>query len=247
MAKSIIGTFEETVQKRGNDPAARYRDGDSWVTKTWSEMDRDRKILAAGLIQLGFQPRERANILSNTSYKWMFTDLAIQSSGGETVPIYQSNLPHECEYIINDCGAVVIFVEDKDQLQKISQVKEQVKRIRKVIVMNDDAELSDWVVRFSDLMKIGAEKLAESEATIRERSAILGPDDVLTIIYTSGTTGMPKGVVLSHANMLYEIEACRKIGIVDPKDVQLLFLPMAHSFAKVLQANWLGSGRPRTT
>src|SRR5262245_46785159 len=116
MANSIVSMFEETVKRRGNDPAARYRDGDKWVTRTWTEMGRDVRVVAAGLIALGLKAKERANILANTSYRWMLADVAIQACGAETAPIYQSNLAHECEYIINDCGSVLVICEDRDQL-----------------------------------------------------------------------------------------------------------------------------------
>src|SRR5215831_13913483 len=162
MAKSIIGTFEETVQKRGSSPAARYREeGDRWVTKTWLDMDKERKALAAGLLALGLEPKERVNVLSSTTYRWMLADLAIQSCAGECVAIYQSNLPHECEYIANDCGAVMAFVENNDQLQKLVHEKAKLPRIRKIIVMDDAAEAGDWTIKFSDVVKKGEAKIAE--------------------------------------------------------------------------------------
>jgi long-chain acyl-CoA synthetase len=244
MAKSIIGTFEETVQKRASSPAARFREGagDRWVTKTWAEMDKERKALAAGLLQLGLQANERVNVLAATSYRWMLADLAIQSAAGECVAIYQSNLPHECEYIINDCGAVMVFVENEDQLKKLVEEKAKLTRIRKVIVMDDVAQAGDWTIKFSDVVRMGEEKLIELEGQLKERTARVTPDDVLTIIYTSGTTGMPKGVVLTHGALLYEIESVRRINLLGTDDVELLFLPLAHSFAKILQCAWLGFG-----
>jgi long-chain acyl-CoA synthetase len=243
MAKSIIGTFEETVQKRGSNPAARYREaGDRWVTKTWLDMDKERKALAAGLLQLGLQPKERVNVLSGTTYRWMLADLAIQSCAGECVAIYQSNLPHECEYIVNDCRAAMAFVENKDQLQKLLEVKAKIPQVRKVVVMDDNAEAGDWTIKFSDVVKMGEAKVQELEAKLKERTALVAPEDVLTLIYTSGTTGNPKGVVLTHSNLLYEIDAVKRVGLIHADDLELIFLPLAHSFAKVLQCVWFGLG-----
>jgi long-chain acyl-CoA synthetase len=243
VAQSIIQTFEETVARRGNDPAARFRDRDGkWVTRTWSQMDKARKILAAGLFELGLQSRERVNVLSGTTYEWMLADLAIQSCGGETVPIYASLLPHEVEYVIADCGAVMVFVENKAQLDKIISARAKLPALRKVIVMSDETDGSDFTVAWSEVLQSGEAKVAETEAKLKERTRGLGPSDILTIIYTSGTTGMPKGVVLTHSAMLYEIEAVKKAGIINERDMQLLFLPMAHVFAKVLQCTWFGTG-----
>lgn len=242
MANSIVGLFEETVKRRGNDPAARFRDGDKWVTRTWSELERDRRVLAAGLLSLGLQPKERVNILSNTSYKWMVADLANQTCGAETVPIYQSNLADECEYIINDSGAVYVFAEDRDQLDKLREKKAQLGGVRKVIAMDDQTDGSEWTIAWSDLVKRGEAQLALYTAELRARTDAVTGDDVLVIIYTSGTTGRPKGVVLTHKSLVYEAQASLKIGLVRDDDVQLLFLPMAHSFARVLQCVWLAAG-----
>src|SRR5207253_3142889 len=109
----------------------------------------ERKALAAGLLQLGLQPKERVNVLAATTYRWMLADLAIQSCAGECVAIYQSNLPHECEYIINDCGAVLIFADNDEQLQKLLHEKAKIGRIKRVIMMDDSAPASGgaWTIK----------------------------------------------------------------------------------------------------
>lgn len=242
-AQSIIQVFEETVARQANDPAARFRDRDGkWVTRTWSQMDKARKILAAGLLELGLGAKERANILAGTTYEWMLADLAIQSCGGETVPIYQSLLAHEVEYIVDNSGAAFVFVENKAQLDKVLGARGKLGRVRQVIVMSDETDGSDLTIGWSEVLRRGEAKVVESEAKRVERTAGLTPEDVLTIIYTSGTTGMPKGVVLPHSAMLYEIEAVNKAGLIRASDMQFFFLPMAHVFAKVLQATWFGIG-----
>ena len=244
MADSIVGLFGETVGKRGNRPAARFKDDKGgWHTRTWTEMSEDRKVVASGLIALGLEPHERVNILANTSYRWMLCDLGIQSCAGEPVAIYQSNLPHEVQYIIEDCDSVIVFAEDASQVAKLTEVREKIPKIRKVIVMNDEATDGDWIIGWSALEALGQAHLAANGAEIDRRIGLLKPDDVLTLIYTSGTTGPPKGVILTHANLLYTADAVQAIeGMMSEGDVQLLFLPMAHSFAKALQCIWLATG-----
>ncbi|MCC7381823.1 MAG: long-chain fatty acid--CoA ligase [Deltaproteobacteria bacterium] len=243
MANSIIGLFEETAAKQAARTAARFKDkSGQWVTRTWGEFASERKVIAAALIELGLKEDERVNVLANTSFRWMVADLAIQSAGGETVAIYQSNLPDECEYIILDSGGAMVFVENKEQLDKLLKVKANIPAVRKVIVMNDETDGTSWTIGWSELDRIGREKLKHHEPEIARRIAGIGRDDILTLIYTSGTTGRPKGVMLTHGNMLYEHEAVSKISLISPDDVELLFLPMAHSFAKVLQCVWLGEG-----
>src|SRR5688500_11521972 len=122
MANSIVQFFEDTVQKHKDRPAARYKDiSGTWITKTWSEFSDDRKLVASGLIALGLKPHDRVNLLSNTSYRWMVSDLGILSAGGETVAIYQTSTADEVRYIVNDSDAVMIFVEDVAQLAKIQE------------------------------------------------------------------------------------------------------------------------------
>ncbi|MCB9653157.1 MAG: long-chain fatty acid--CoA ligase [Deltaproteobacteria bacterium] len=271
MSQSIVQTFTETVRGRPDGIAARFRDSEGvWTTRRWAEMDRDRRVLAAGLMGLGLVPGERVAILANSSYAWMLADLAIQSCGGETVPIYQSLLSHECAYIVGDSGAAYIFAEDPTQLAKLLTERAHIPSVRAVILMSgriedvpgaegatttssaggadDDAATrtstssESWVRRWQDVVADGEAMLSERSAALDACVAALSPSSVLTIIYTSGTTGPPKGVVLTHANMLYEIESVRQIGLIGPEDIEFLYLPMAHSFAKVLQSVWFGTG-----
>lgn len=243
MANSIIQSFEETVSEHGDRPAARFRDEkDNWATYTWKQMDELRRALGTGLLTLGLEGKERVNILANTTVKWMLADLAIQSCGAEPVPIYQSNLPHEVEYIVNNCESVMIFAEDRVQLNKLIDEKAKLGNVRKVIVMSDETDGTDWTIGWTELLEAGKAELEARAEALAARTASLTPDDVLTIIYTSGTTGMPKGVVLPHSAMLYEVEAIKKIDLIRADDVQFLFLPMAHVFAKVLQCVWFGLG-----
>ncbi|MEM1022341.1 MAG: long-chain fatty acid--CoA ligase [Myxococcota bacterium] len=242
-ASTIIGAFEATVARRGDNLAAKYRGDDGgWTQSSWNEMDRERKTLAAGLLELGLSKGDRVVILSNSCWRWMVADLAIQSCASETVPIYQSNLPHEAEYIINDCGAVVVFAEDAEQLAKLNEKRSEIGNVRKVVVFDGSDDSSDWTMKYSELMAQGEAALSKQAAALAERQNSVQGSDILTIIYTSGTTGRPKGVVLTHDNMFYEAKTSMSVGLIGDEDMQLLFLPMAHVFAKVLQCIWFYGG-----
>lgn len=243
MSKSIIQQFEETAQKYDSKQAARYRGPDgAWQNSTWGQIDAARKEVASGLLQLGLQAGQRVNILSNSCMDWVLADLGILSTGGETVPIYHSTRVEDCQFIIEDCEAVFVFAEDKEQLEKLQQVKAQIPKVQKVIVFSGETDDSDWTVSFQALRELGRDYLSSNESTIRERSDALTEESVLTLIYTSGTTGRPKGVVLTHSNMAKTAEASLKIDLILPSDVQLFFLPLAHVFAKVLECIWFSSG-----
>ena len=243
MGRTIITLFEDTVKRRGAASAARYRNTpESWAQRSWTELDAARREVAAGLIELGVEADDRVNILSNTRIEWMEADLGILSAGGTTVPIYQSSLADDCRFIIDDCGGVVVFAEDKSQVDKLLGVKAQIPRVRKVIVFSGETDGTDWTMSYEDFRALGRGKLEAFGPTIAERSAAANGESVLTLIYTSGTTGRPKGVVLTHDNMVKVSEASVSIGLLTPDDVQLLFLPMAHVFAKLLECTWYATG-----
>src|SRR5262249_41727481 len=161
-------------------------------------------------------------ILANSSYRWMLLDLAIQSGGGTTVGIYASNLSDEIAYILNDCGATMILVEDKAQLDKLLAVKHMLPGTKAVGLMSDDAATpADWVTGWAAFERLGKERHKELEPEIERRIAAIDPSEALCLIYTSGTTGMPKGVVLTHQNLLYEAQSTREIGLIRDDDTQL--------------------------
>lgn len=243
MAESIYETFQNTVAARADKVAAQYKVGGAWRDVTWREIDETSRAVAAALLEFGIQAKQHVAIMSNTRLEWIFADLGILASGAATVPIYQSNLAHECEYILNDSDSVAIFVEDDAQLSKLREIREQIPNVQKVIAMTGDVdEAGGWEVSWETLLATGKALLEANPDALAERTSQLSRDDILTIIYTSGTTGKPKGAVLTHDCMLYETEAFTKIDIISPDDVEYLFLPMAHVFAKVLEIMWFSLG-----
>jgi long-chain acyl-CoA synthetase len=243
VGRSIITAFEKTAEAHAKAPAARYRDpSDKWATVDWEGVDRARREVASALIELGLEPGERVNILAQTSIRWMLADLGILSAGGETVPIYQSNLASECQYIIADCGAVIVFAENREQLDKLLEKKDEIPSVRKVVVLSGETDGTDWTMSWDDFVDLGKREQQKHADEIRRRSDALDESSILTIIYTSGTTGRPKGVVLTHGNMLGISEAALQIDLIKADDLQLLFLPMAHVFAKLLEMVWVISG-----
>ncbi len=242
MAKSIYELFQNTVTARKDRVAAQYKSGGAWRDVTWGEMDKTSRLVAAALVKQGVQPKEMVSLISNTRLEWITADLGIQGAGATTVPIYQSSTPDDTQFILNDAGSVAVIVEDNTQLKKMRGIKAQVPKIKKVIAMSGDVDDSGWEIGWEAFLKEGEAYLAAHEGDVKARSAGLTPQDLLTLIYTSGTTGRPKGAMLTHDNMLYEAEAIHKINLISPDDVQYLFLPMAHVFAKVLETIWFQEG-----
>lgn len=228
--QSVHHMLSKTVAKYADQMAYRWFDGSGKPDSvTWGQFQEQVKTVSKSLVALGVEKGDKVNIISYTCYKWVLTDMAAMSIGGATVGIYQSNLPKDCGYIVNHSDAVVVFAEDKNQLAKLIQIKDEIPAVRKVILFNGEAEGNDWVISFGDFLKLGVD-IPDSE--IDKRSSSLTPQDVAGIVYTSGTTGVPKGAVLTHDNITFTAESVFQSASFKEGEDMFMFLPLAHVFAR---------------
>ena len=220
------------------------RDG-QWYTMTWRETERRVRAVAGGLLSLGFQKGERAAILATSRPEWVIADLGILGAGGATSTIYTSNTAEESAYILEDSGARVCFVENAMQDAKIRDVRDRLPGVVQLVQIDGEPHVADgWTITLAELERRGEAWNAANPGRLDEVAASVGPEGLATLIYTSGTTGKPKGVMLTHDNWLFEGEATEKMNVLGPTDRQLLFLPLAHSFAKVLEITFIRAGVP---
>lgn len=210
---------------------------------TWQETAEQVYGLAAGLVGLGVEPGDRVGIASGTRVEWILADLAVMCAGGATTTIYPTTEAGDAAFILADSGCVVLFAEDAAQLAKFRQKLADLPDLRAIVTFEPvdtetpaPAEATDGpeVLSLAELLDRGAERLIGEKTLIEQRIDGIGPEDLATLIYTSGTTGRPKGVRLVHANWIWESESQAGLGIIEQGDLQYLWLPMAHSFGKVL-------------
>ncbi len=240
-SRNLVSLLEDQARKRGDLPATRQKRDGSWVDTTWSEVARRARNVSDGLAALGVRAGDRIAVIGDTQLEWILADLGILGAGAITVTIYQSNLPPECAYILANSGARFIFCDTDVQVAKIREVRGQLPGLEGIIRARGPA--ADGFERtLADVEALGAKWGQENPRAHGERLARLGPDDPASFIYTSGTTGNPKGVVLTHGNWVYEARAVEEIKLIGPDDLVLMFLPMAHSFAKVIEAVWIATG-----
>jgi long-chain acyl-CoA synthetase len=213
------------------------------VTVTWREAGDRVTRIAAGLIALGLQPEQRVGIASTTRYEWILADLAVMSAGAATTTVYPSTMAEDVAYIIGDSQSRVVFAEDDKQVAKLRGSRSDLPELDKVVIFDGTAD-DDWIITLDDLESQGAKLLAESPDVVAERVAAAAPDDLATLIYTSGTTGRPKGVRVRHSAWTYEGAAVEAMHILSSDDLQFLWLPLAHSFGKVLLVAQLAIGFP---
>ncbi len=240
-APNVGRQFFDRVSASPNREAYRYPKGERWESQTWQETGDHVTKLAAGLVALGIEPEQRVGIASGTRYEWILADLAIMCAGAATTTVYPSTMADDVGYILADSECRVVFAEDDNQIAKLVERKAELPHLAKVVTF-DGATDGDWVIGMADLEKLGEELLASNPGVVEDRVAATTPESLATLIYTSGTTGRPKGVRLQHKSWTYEGAAIQAQNILDETDLQFLWLPMAHSFGKVLLSTQLACG-----
>jgi long-chain acyl-CoA synthetase len=242
-AASVGALFLDRVELTPDWEAFRRPTDPGWKSYTWGETGRIVEDMAAGLLALGVEPEQRVGIASSTILDWIFADLAIMCAGAATTTVYPSTPTEDVAFILDDSGSVLVFAEDKAQADKLRQVRSEIPNVTKVVMLTDfDAADGDWVITEDDLVALGKKLLEQDPDVVRRTVAGVKPSDLATIIYTSGTTGRPKGVRLTHANWVYEGDAMDSLGILRSDDLEYLWLPLAHSFGKVLISGQLKVG-----
>ena len=241
LAPNVAVMFLDRVAKSPDSEAFRFPSGEDWESVTWKQTGETVSALAAGLLALGIESEQRVGIASNTRYEWILADLAVMCAGGATTTVYPSTNAEDTAYILSDSESRIVFVEDATQVKKLTDNKSELPHVHKVVVF-DGAGDGDWIITLDELKKLGTDYLAKHPNVIEEKAHSIAPDQLATLIYTSGTTGRPKGVRLRHKSWVYEGMAIQVQNILDESDLQLLWLPMAHSFGKVLLSAQLACG-----
>jgi long-chain acyl-CoA synthetase len=239
---SVARMFYDRVEKSANREAYRFPDADEvWHSMTWSETGEHVTRLAAGLVALGIEAEQRVAIASGTRYEWIFADLAVNAAAAATTTVYPSTAAEDVAYILADSGSRIVFAEDDEQIKKLTEKRSELPEVIKVVTFDGQVD-GDWVIGFDDLAQLGADLLAKDPKVIEQRVAAIEPGDLATLIYTSGTTGRPKGVRLSHDGWTFEGAALEAGGFLSEDDLEFRWLPMAHSFGKVLLTAQLAEG-----
>jgi long-chain acyl-CoA synthetase len=240
-SQTIADLIPHAAAANGERVAIRYKHDGDWQDVTYAQLADTVQEIALGLIDLGIASGERVCILANTRPEWSYADLAATSVGTIVVPIYQTNSPEECLWVISDSDACAIVCEDAVQLAKIAAVRDRLPHLRTVIVIDPPAagETTPEIAALEaiSLDDVRARGRSRSVEELDARRAAVRPEDPYTFIYTSGTTGPPKGCVLSHGNYRAIIDMVEQRAGLDAEagDVVYLYLPLAHSFALLLQ------------
>ena len=230
-SETIADLLPKSVAKYGASRAVMFKDDSGhWVSRSYDEVGETVKRLALGLMALGIEKGDKVSILGNTRPEWTYFDFAALTAGATVVPIYQTNSPEECEYVLENSDAVAVIVEDEEQLEKIRAVRDRCPKLQHIIRMTGKG---GGAISSDELVERGAEL---TDDDWRERYESVKPEDICTFIYTSGTTGPPKGCVISHGNYRAMLDMVVEKNVLgDEDELTYLFLPLAHSFALLIQ------------
>src|SRR6476646_7405838 len=231
-SKTMADLFGRAADVHGEHAFARHKVGDEWQDISYAQAWDIIREIGLGLIDLGIERGDRVCILGNTRPEWSFCDFGAASAGAVVVPIYQTNSPKECEWVAANSEAVAVIAENAEQVAKIVEVREQLPNLRHIIVMEGT---DPSAIALDDLRERGR---SHDASELQARMDAVRPEDPFTFIYTSGTTGPPKGCVLTHRNYRSMLDMCTSLGVLRggaEADVTYLFLPLAHSFALLIQ------------
>ena len=222
---TLISMFEEAIQHYGDKPALAHKPkGDTYQDISYTELGESVVAFSRGLNALGVEKDDRVALLSENRPEWAITDFGSLKVGAVTVPMFSTLTAAQVSYILKDSGSKIICVSTESQLKKVLSIRDDVPSLEHIIIFDPiEGEIPEGVTEFEAVCK----------PTGEARDNTTSEDDLATIIYTSGTTGNPKGVMLTHANFIFNLQACKSLIDVSETDILLSFLPLSHVFERL--------------
>ncbi len=229
--QTLVDIYRHATKEYGQNPLFGVKKGGTWNWSTYAEFAKSVDALRGGLADVGVVKGDRVAIIANNRPEWAIGAYASYGLGAQFVPMYESQLDKDWKFILENCGAKVVFAANEGIRDRIQSFRGDLSKLEQLVVI--DGKGDDNSIGWEDLLARGEEKPAEI--------VDVSPDDVAGFIYTSGTTGMPKGVLLTHKNLAYNVSAIHDVFPMSADDRSLSFLPWAHSFGQTVELHGLFS------
>ena len=221
---TVMELLRKTVAARGDQPALKHKRNGDWETLTWQAYANQIRITAKAFIALGLEGGKAVSILGRNCPEWFISDVAAIHAGAIPGGIYTTSTAEQCHYIAEHSEANIVVVEDAEQLAKFETLWDRLPDLKAIVMMNG-TDADERVHAWTDLPDLAA---GVSDAALEARIQGQGPDDCCTLIYTSGTTGNPKGVMITHHNIVWTARKIAELCEADDRDQLLSYLPLSH-------------------
>ena len=231
VADTVAKSFLLGVEARARRTAMREKEHGVWRTITWADWFTTVRDITYGLNALGFAPGDVASIIANTNVEWCYADMATLCAGGVSSGIYPTDSIKQVEYLLNDSGSKVVFVEDDEQLDKVLEARARCSKLERIIIFDADGlqTFTDpMALTLEALVALGREHRKDREALFQQLVDSRTADDVAMLVYTSGTTGPPKGAMLTNKNVTTQMKHAETLFPIERREERLLFLPLCH-------------------
>ena len=234
---TLPALFRQRCKEFSSRVAHREKDRGIWQSFSWLDYYGNARLIGLGLLSLGLQRGQPVSLLAEDSKEWLYCDMAIIAAGGISNGIYTTDAAEQLAYLINDSGSPFLFVENDEQLDKYLEIADLVPMLQKVIIFERDGLREfkhERVIFLDDLIALGKEQGKADKDLFERAIEEAKPNDTAVLIYTSGTTGRPKGAMVTHRNMLYQMMTTVPLLQIHPNDEQLCFLPLCHIYERLL-------------
>src|SRR2546425_140127 len=239
---TLPSRFLNAIDKLPNHRAQMVRRDGRWEAISSQDFLRRVAGLSTALVELGVKPGDRVGLFSTNRPEWHTADFAISGAGAIVVPVYFNESPDRMTYILKHCGAKVVFVAGKPQLEKLLAVRANLPELENIVAADAGTNLPSECLRYDTLIATAG---AADISAYRLRASQVLPGQLASIIYTSGTTGEPKGVMLTHTNFCSNTtDVGCDFALRSDEDVAISFLPLAHVYGRTLDYIFLFQGVP---
>jgi long-chain acyl-CoA synthetase len=231
--RNLVALHRWQAERLGPGPALRFKQHGLYHDVSWQAYREQALACAAALVEYGIDPGDRVGLLAENSLPWLIADMGILTAGAVNVPPHAPLSAAQVHYQLADAGVRWLFVSNREQMAKVHNTRKDLPALKGVVVF-DRAAACDDALWWTTFLQQGRHALGRHREELARRETTLGLDDLATVMYTSGTTGKPKGVMLTHGNLLSNALACDEASPSSPDAVQLGWLPLSHIYARTV-------------